>query len=208
MSHIDSASVLLLSGGIESVTLLHQLVDAGEPLQGVFIDFGQRAAKGERASAESHCARLGVELVSFDLAQVGEIFRRSQQRKAHLPIPHRNLTALALGASYAMNLNAARVYLAANRDDASAHASASHTFLAQFRLICGLLGEVQLATPYIGLAKSEIIDRGLQLGVDYETTYSCLLGHPLHCGRCVQCMKRRDAFETAGIREPESFYRS
>jgi 7-cyano-7-deazaguanine synthase len=60
----------------------------------------------------------------------------------------------------------------------------------------------------VGLTKTEVVARGASLGVDYETTYSCLLGYPLHCGRCPQCMKRRAAFHEAGYTEPEGFYRS
>ncbi len=205
---MESASVLLLSGGVESVTLLHQLAEAGEALQALFIDYGQRAAAHERAAAEGNCARLGVELVPLDLAQVGEVFRRGQERKSHVPLPHRNLVALSLGMSYATNLDAGRLYLAANQQDTVDYASSSHAFLAQFRLMCGLLGDVQLATPLVGLTKTEIVARGMSLGVDYATTYSCLLGYPLHCGRCPQCTKRRAAFHEAGYEEPEGFYRS
>ena len=205
---MESASVLLVSGGVESVTLLAQLAADGEPVQALFIDYGQRAAKPERAAAEGHCARLGVELVPLDLAQVGDVFRRGQERKAHVPLPHRNLVALSLGLSYATNLGARTLYLAANREDTVDHAASSHAFLAQFRLVAGLLGDVRLATPYVGYSKAEIVARGMGLGVDYATTYSCLLGYPLHCGRCPQCMKRQAAFHEAGYEEPAGFYRT
>jgi len=204
---MDGPAILLLSGGVESTTLLHQLAQAGEPTQALFIDYGQRAAPLERRAAADHCEPLGVELVTLDLARVGETFRRGQDRKAHVPLPHRNLVALSLGLSYATNLGARRVYLAVNHGDTLDYPSASHTFLAQFRLIAGLLGNVELRTPYISLGKSEVVRRGVALGVDYDTTYSCLLGHAVHCGRCAQCEKRRAAFGEAGIEEPARFYR-
>jgi 7-cyano-7-deazaguanine synthase len=205
---MESASILLLSGGVESATLLAQLADAGEPVQGLFIDYGQRGAGEERRAADTHCERLGVELVALDLARVGATFRRGQDRKAHVPLPHRNLVALALGLSYAANLGAKRLYLAANREDTTEYPSSSHPFLAQFRLICGLLGDVELRTPYLDFSKADVIRRGIELGVDYDTTYSCLLGYPVHCGRCPQCLKRRDAFRAAGLEEPVGFYRA
>lgn len=205
---MESASILLLSGGVESVTLLHQLAAQGEAVQALFIDYGQRAAPLERAAVDAHCGELGVEVVPLELAQVGDVFRRGQERKAHVPLPHRNLVALSLGMSYATNLGAQRLYLAANQQDTVEYAASSHAFLAQFRLMCGLLGDVQLATPLIGLSKTEIVARGMTLGVDYATTYSCLLGYPLHCGRCPQCVRRRAAFHEAGYAEPEGFYRS
>ena len=205
---MESASILLVSGGVESTTLLAQLAEAGEPVQALFLDYGQRGATEERRAADGHCARLGVELVALDLARVGATFRRGQDRKAHVPLPHRNLVALSLGLSYAANLGAKRLYLAANREDTTEYPSSSHAFLAQFRLICGLLGDVELRVPYLDLSKAEVIRRGLDLGVDYDTTYSCLLGYPVHCGRCPQCVKRRDAFRAAGLEEPAGFYRA
>lgn len=204
---MESVSILLLSGGVESITLLAQLVASGEPVQALFLDYGQRAAPHERAAAEGHCARLGVELVQLDLARVGDAFRRGQERKLHVPLPHRNLVALGLGLSYATHLGATRLYLAANQADTAEYASSSHAFLAQFRLMAGLLGDVQFATPFVGLTKTEVVARGMGLGVDYDTTYSCLVGYPVHCGRCAQCLKRRAAFHEAGYTEPAGFYR-
>jgi 7-cyano-7-deazaguanine synthase len=205
---METASILLLSGGIDSATLLHQLVADGEPVQALFIDYAQRAAVQERAAANAQCGELGVELVPLELGNLGEIFRRGQDRKLHVPLAHRNLVALSIGLSYATNLGARKLYLAVNLDDTADYASASHAFLAQFRLICGLLGDVRLATPLVSLAKREVIQRGAALGVDYTVTYSCLLGYPVHCGRCPQCRKRRDAFCQAGIDEPAAFYRA
>ncbi|MCU0897714.1 MAG: 7-cyano-7-deazaguanine synthase [Burkholderiales bacterium] len=203
-----SLGVLLLSGGVESVTLLHQLVEAGEPVQALFVDYGQRGAAHELAAAEGHSSLLGVELVRLDLARVGDAFRAGQERKHHVPLPHRNLVALSLGLSYATNIGAARLYLAANENDTRDYAASSHPFLAQFRLIAGLLGDVELRTPLVGLTKTEVVARGMQIGVDYATTYSCLLGYPVHCGRCPQCVKRKEAFHEAGYEEPTGFYRA
>ena len=204
---MESASVLLLSGGVESATLLHQLAQGGEQVQGLFVDYGQRGAGEERRAAASQCEPLGVELVQLDLSRVGATFRRGQERKAHVPLPHRNLVALSLGLSYATNLGARRLYLAANRDDTREYPSSSHAFLAQFRLLAGLLGEVELRTPYLDLSKADVVRRGVELGVDFDTTYSCLLGYPVHCGRCPQCAKRRAAFRDAGVEERAGFYR-
>ena len=205
---MEAASVLLLSGGIESTTLLHQLAAEGEPVQALFIDYSQRAAAQESTAAHVQSGELGVELVPLELGNVGEIFRRGQDRKLHVPLPHRNLVALSIGLSYAANQGARKLYLAVTLDDTVDYASASHAFLAQFRLICGLLGDVRLATPFVGLTKREVIKRGIALGVDYATTYSCLLGYAVHCGRCPQCQKRREAFQQAGIEEPAAFYRT
>lgn len=209
MNASGECAVLLLSGGVASVTLLHQLVLArGEPVQAVFVDHGQRHARQELAAAEGHATRLGVELVDLDLARVGETFRNAQARPHAVPLPHRNLVLLALGLSYAANLGAGQLHFAASAEDTRDQASASHAFLAQFRLTCGLLGDVELATPLVGLTRTEVVARGVGLGVDYGTTYSCLLGLPQHCGRCPPCLRRRAAFHEAGYAEPERFYKT
>jgi 7-cyano-7-deazaguanine synthase len=124
-----------------------------------------------------------------------------------VPLPHRNLVALSLALSYATNLGARRIYIGVNHGDTLEYPSSSHAFLAQFRLISGLLGDVELRTPYVSMGKSEVVRRGAELGVDFDRTYSCLLGYPVHCGRCPQCRKRRMAFEEAGVVEPAGFYR-
>ena len=199
-------SVLLLSGGVESVTLLYTQY-RHHPICAVSIDYAQRAAKEEQAAARWHCAQLGVKLQILDLAAVGTAFRAGQTLKLHVPLPHRNLVALSLGLSYATQIHAQRLYLALNQEDTSAYPSASHAFITQFQALARTLGEIDIATPFIGLSKTEIIQNGQTLKVDYTRTYSCLRGGPQHCGRCPQCQKRRAAFQAAGVAEPDDFYR-
>ncbi len=201
------SSVLLLSGGVESATLLHE--HRAEDLRAVFVDYGQRAARAEHAAAQWQCDAAGVNLIGLDMHAVGEAFRAGQSQKWHVPLPHRNLVALSVGLSYATQVQAHRLYLALNAEDASAYPSASNDFIAAFRAMARTLGEVTLLTPYATLSKAQVIVHGRRLGgVDYRRTYSCLLGHATHCGRCPQCLKRRAAFDEAGVIEPPETYRS
>ncbi len=204
---MEAANVVLLSGGVGSVTLVHALAADGVPIQALFLDYGQRGARLERVAAEYHCEPQGVELVALDLSSLGERFRNVQIRKANIPLPHRNLVALSIGLSFAANLGARKLYLALTREDTLTLPSSSHAFLAQFRLLCGLLGDVQLATPFVDLSRAEVIRRGGKLGVDFAATYSCMVGQPVHCGRCRQCIGRREAFREASVEEPQDFYR-
>lgn len=200
------SSVLLLSGGVESATLLHE--HRAEDLRAVFIDYGQRAARAEHAAARWQCDAAGVNLIGLDMHAVGEAFRAGQSQKWHVPLPHRNLVALSVGLSFATQVQAHRLYLALNAEDASAYPSASNDFVAAFQAMARALGDVALITPYATLDKAQVIVRGGQLGVDYRHTYSCLLGHPKHCGRCPQCLKRRAAFAEVGAVEPPETYRN
>lgn len=196
-------SILLLSGGVESTTLFY----GDRASEAVFIDYGQRAAARERAAAAWHCARRAVPLTVLDLAAVGDAFRAGQQQRLHVPLPHRNLVALSLGASYATQQRAQRLSLALNRDDARTYASARVAFIERFQALLSTLGDIEIATPLIGLSKTQVIEQGVSAGVDFTRTYSCLLGYAAHCGRCPQCLKRRAAFGEAGVPEPNAFYR-
>ena len=204
----EAESVLLVSGGVESITLLYQEHATGRPPRALWIDYGQRAARRERACVEFHCDRLGVRLDRLDLAAVGAALRHQAAHDLHVPLPHRNLVALALGLSFASTVGARGVLLALNRDDTKDYASASAPFLAQWRALGAILDPaIETRTPLLILSKAEVVLAGQTLGIDWRQTYSCLLGHARHCGRCPQCRKRRAAFDLAGVSEPAEFYR-
>lgn len=201
------SEVILLSGGIESTTLLHRLPTPSE-LHPVFIDYGQRAGAQEHLAALAQCTQLGLKLKKLDMAQAGHDFREGQSKKLHVPLPHRNLIALSLGLSYATQIGAERVYLALNLEDTQAYPSASEAFITQFLSLANVLGNITIATPLSTYTKAQIILQGVTLGVNYQQTYSCLLGYPLHCGHCPQCQHRMNAFKEAGVNEPSGFYRA
>jgi len=200
------SDVILLSGGIESSTLLYQQYTQSE-LHPVFIDYGQRAGAQEYRAAQGLCIQLGLTLKKLDMAQTGHDFRAGQSRKLHVPLPHRNLIALSLGLSYATQIGAKRILLALNLEDTLAYPSASTAFIAKFQAMANILGNFEIATPLATLTKAQIIRQGITLGVNYAQTYSCLLGYPRHCGHCPQCLHRREAFRQAGQQEPDDFYR-
>lgn len=199
--------VILLSGGIESSTLLH-IQHIQKQLQPVFIDYGQRAGKEEYRAALHQSTLLGLTLKKLDMAQTGHDFREGQSKKLHVPLPHRNLIALSLGLSYATQIGAERILLALNLEDTQSYPSASSAFIDSFQAMANVLGNIEIATPLASTSKAQIIRHGIALGVDYTHTYSCLLGYPLHCGHCPQCLHRREAFSQAGEQEPVGIYRA
>ncbi len=191
--------IVLLSGGIDSVTLLYLKQRDGTQLHALFADYGQRAAAEERRAAQYHADLLDVPLTRLDLAQVGETFRAGQTQRLHVPLPHRNLVALALGLSYAAQIGAQRIHLALNRDDVTAYPSASQLFLERFNTMARSLGEFVVETPLLALDKTEVIQQALALKIDLNQTYSCLLGYPKACGHCPQCVHRGAALLAAGL---------
>jgi len=201
------AVVVLLSGGVESSTLLHEEARHSVPT-GVFIDYGQRAARRELAAARIQCRALGARFVRLDIAAAGRTFRAGQTHRLHVPLPHRNLVILSLGLSYCAQIGAVRLAIALNSEDAADYASATPQFIEAFGRAALDLDDIAVVAPLVVLTKAQTIEHGLALDVDYALTYSCLLGGAKHCGRCPQCRKRRAAFATAGIVEAPDFYRA
>ncbi|HQU16503.1 MAG: ExsB family protein [Chromatiales bacterium 21-64-14] len=200
-------SIILVSGGVESMTLLHREARRASVVP-LFVDYGQRALEAERRTVRNQCRILDLEPVELDLSRVGRRFHGTALMRAHVPLPHRNMVLLSLGFSYGARIGARRIYLALNRADAHAYASAGTPFLDAFRHMIDILEpDLALCTPFIELHKAQVIQIGQSLGLDFARTYSCLLGHARHCGVCPQCCKRRDAFQAAGLAEPERFYR-
>lgn len=205
MRYVESTRpvLLLLSGGVESATLLHRLANEG-PVIPLFVDYAQRAAARERAAATAQCAALGLELETLELGSVSETFRRGLSWQPHVPLPQRNLVLLALALSFAEARRAGRICLALNREDTADYPSATTGFVADFVALAGGISVIAVETPLIELDKAAIIRLGIDLGVDYSLTYSCLLGRPAPCGGCPQCLKRRAAFAAAGVADPAS----
>lgn len=193
------SAVLLLSGGIESSVLLAR--EAHYSVSPLFIDYAQRAAKREYQAALAQCERHGLGLRRVDLSRLGDAFRAGQERKLHVPLPHRNLVALALGLSFAANIGATRLLLALNREDTSAYVSASAAFINRFSALAQTLGDFAVETPLVTLSKAEAIAEGKRQNVDFAQTWSCLLGHATPCRRCNQCRSRAAAFAAAGVKD-------
>lgn len=205
-SNPDGPIVVLVSGGVDSITMLHLLRSQGHRLTALFVDYAQRASIREYAAAQQHCAALGVDLLRLDLTQVGQAFRSRQVAKLHIPLPHRNVVVLSLALSYAGQVHASAIATAVIKDDVGGYASASVAFLDAMQNVASALGGVNLMTPLIQLTKTDVIRAGVRLGVDFTQTHSCMRDNDRHCGRCTQCVRRRDSFRAAGVSEPEGFY--
>lgn len=197
-------AVLLLSGGIESSTLLHER--HSERLTALFVDYGQRAARMEEKAARAQCAAVGVPLVAIDGSDLGRALNTVRPVRFHVPLPQRNLFGLAVGINWAAALGAQRLYLGVNAEDHLSDPSAAATFLEPFGHLMETLAGVRVETPLRAYSKAGILRQGLAIGLDYASTYSCLRGHRRHCGKCPQCLKRRQAAQAASLSEPEEFY--
>lgn len=200
-------SLVLLSGGVDSSTVLAREVKEGFEVVPLHINYGQRGALKERVSCEAQASGHGLALEVLDASALGAGFRQRARKDRDVPFPHRNFVILAIAVSYAHERSCTRICLSINRDDTEDHPAATEAFIESFRATAATLDKrFEIATPLIALRKDEVVRLGASLGVDFSKTHSCLVGGEQHCGTCAQCNARKRGFSQADIPEPEGFY--
>jgi len=202
----SAPSLLLFSGGIESAALLYRLRQQGESVQALWVDYGQRNARRERAAAESLAEACETPLHAMDLSGLRANFTRASEWVSHVPLPQRNLAVLALAVNLAQHLGAGRILLALNRDDRKHGPGSQPEFLQAFAELAGtLLPGLEVLAPLHDLDKAGVIRSAESTGIDWSRTWSCLLDRPQQCGLCPQCEARQAAFAAAGVADPTTY---
>lgn len=218
-------AVILLSGGLDSSTVLYQAKADGCQCYAISFDYQQRHRK-ELNSALMLANTVGViehQVVNFDLRQWGgsaltdDKINLPQQRSLaemadHIPItyvPARNTIFLSFALGYAEAIAAERVYIGVNALDYSGYPDCRPDYIQAiqevFRLGTkqGRSGEpIKIIAPLIDLKKTEIIQLGNQLGVPWHLTWSCYAGNDISCGVCDSCQLRLAAFAELGLKDP------
>ncbi len=216
MDKAKKGSVMVLSGGMDSTTMLHEY--ASEIALAVTFHYGSNHNERETACARLHCRELGIELIEINLAFMGQYFESSLLSGADaIPeghytsdnmkstvVPFRNGIMLAVAAGLAESRGLKAVMIANHAGDHAIYPDCRPGFVKAFgaAIAEGTYDHIQLRAPYTGLTKGEIAMRGKQLGINYSTTYSCYKGGEKHCGKCGTCVERRKAFAEAGIPDP------
>ncbi|MDE5684388.1 MAG: 7-cyano-7-deazaguanine synthase QueC [Muribaculaceae bacterium] len=207
--------LMVLSGGMDSVTMLHEYADEIE--LAVNFSYGSNHNMRELECARLHCRQLGIELIEIDLSFIGKYFHSSLLEGAEaVPegdydfdnmkstvVPFRNGIMLAAAAGLAESHGLDTVMIANHAGDHAIYPDCRGSFIdAMARTIAeGTYEGISLKAPYTYLNKTDIALRGKRLGIDYTTTYSCYKGLEHHCGRCGTCLERRKALADAGIED-------
>lgn len=206
---------MVLSGGMDSVTMLHEYADEIE--MAVNFSYGSNHNMRELECARLHCKQLGIELIEIDLSFIGKYFHSSLLEGAEaVPegdydfdnmkstvVPFRNGIMLAAAAGLAESHGLDCVMIANHAGDHAIYPDCRGSFIdAMARTIAeGTYEGISLKAPYTYLNKTDIALRGKRLGIDFTTTYSCYKGLEQHCGRCGTCLERRKALADAGIED-------
>jgi 7-cyano-7-deazaguanine synthase len=227
---VKRRAVVLLSGGLDSTTVLAIAVQQGFDVHALSFRYGQRHSF-ELESARNVALSYGVAqhvIFDVDLSQFGgsaltadiavpkgrSIHAMSQEIPVTY-VPARNTVFLSLALAFAETLGAQDVFIGVNALDYSGYPDCRPEYIEAFSRMAdlatkaGVEGRQRLTihTPLIHLSKAEIVKLGLELGVDYSQTSTCYApaadGRP--CGECDACQLRIKGFEANGTRDPLSY---
>lgn len=210
---MEKDSVIVLSGGMDSVTLLHEYKD--RIALALTFDYGSNHNKREIACAANHCKELGIKHIVIPLEFMGQYFKSSllsgadaipegdyaEDNMKSTVVPFRNGIMLAVACGMAESYDLKKVMLANHFGDHSIYPDCRKSFVDAMSqaMTEGTYCGVEIFAPYTGISKTDIARHGKALGIDYSTTYSCYKGGEKHCGKCGTCCERIEALRDAGI---------
>lgn len=224
-----SRAVILISGGMDSATLLHYVVKrlGKTSVYALTVHYGQRHSK-ELEMAEWQCAQL-KEVKAFksidisalanltegasaltdmdvDVPRLEEIADADRDQPATY-VPNRNMTMLAFAVAYAESTSCDTVYYGAQAQDEYGYWDCTEEFVSGINAVLNLnrKNKIAIEAPFIAMRKSEELAIGLELGVNFSKTWSCYRGGDLACGNCPTCVERLTAFKEAGASDPLSY---
>jgi len=223
MTDSHPKAVVLVSGGLDSATVLAIAQADGYDCHALAVDYGQRH-RSELEAAKQVTAAAGVPLkiLPLDLRAIGGSALTDDidvpvQETRGIPVtyvPARNTIMLSLALAYAEVLGADDIFIGVNAVDYSGYPDCRPEFIDAYQRLARLAtkaamegGHMTIHTPLIELTKAEIIRRGAALGVDYGLTVSCYQADSKGraCGGCDSCRIRRAGFSEAGISDPTRY---
>ena len=221
-------AIVLLSGGLDSSTVLYIVKRQGFDINCLIFDYGQRHKReleSAKMIARASLSRFTVLKIALpwkgsSLLDKGlKIPRVNSARKPaakpavkEIPstyVPARNTIFLSFALSYAEAIGASDIFIGANALDYSGYPDCRPAYFKQFNRLARLATkrgiereDIRIQTPLARLRKSEIIKLGLKLGVPYSKTWSCYAGGKRPCGRCDSCVFRAKGFREARSTDP------
>ncbi len=222
MTQTKPKAVVLVSGGLDSATVLALAVEQGFACHALSFDYGQRH-RAELTAAAQLAASLGAmehKIMRIDLACIGGSALTDtsipvpQQLQPGIPVtyvPARNTIFLALALAWTEVLGASDIFIGVNAVDYSGYPDCRPEFIAAFEALAKLATKAGVEgrdfvchTPLIRMSKAQIIQEGVRLGVDFSKTVSCYSADAAGraCGTCDACQLRANGFRRAQLPDP------
>lgn len=216
---IDKRGLIILSGGMDSVTLLHDY--KSRIALAVSFDYGSKHNASEIPFASEHCATLGIKHLTIPLAFMGEYFKSdlllsggeipteayNAENMSSTVVPFRNGIMLSIAAGLAESYQLNEIYIANHFGDHAIYPDCRKSFIEPMMeaVEAGTSNSVRLMAPYTSISKTDIARIGKDLELDYSRTWSCYQGGSTQCGICATCRERREAMREAGIEDTTSY---
>jgi len=204
-----TTATLLLSGGLDSTTLLAHLQRQGVHLHALAVDYGQRHER-ELESAEAIAAEYDVPLDRVDLSHLGLLLPSALTARGLMPeghytadsmaatvVPNRNAILLSVAAAHASARGYDKVATAVHAGDHHIYPDCRPEFIGAFSDATWLSCGVSIAARFMYWTKTDIARHAVRLGVPIDLTWSCYRGWTEHCGRCGTCVERAEALHHA-----------
>lgn len=208
-------SIIIVSGGMDSVTLLYDYKD--RIALGISFDYGSNHNSKEIPFAKLHCERLGIRHITIPLDFMHKYFKSSlldggdaipeghyeDENMKSTVVPFRNGIMLAIAAGIAESNGLSHVMIANHGGDHAIYPDCRPEFISAMSSAtkAGSYNGVTVIAPYTNITKGDIARRGKELGIDYTETWSCYKGGEKHCGKCGTCVERKEALRDAGIED-------
>jgi 7-cyano-7-deazaguanine synthase len=215
-------AVVLLSGGLDSSTVLYWAIDKGYDCSCLLFDYGQRHKKELKGAAKiASLAGCTYKIVKISLPwATGSLTDKAQKiphnnklltsvhGQSSLPstyVPGRNTIFISYAVSYAESIGAKTIFIGANAVDYSGYPDCRPRYYGAFdRLLQTLPGKIEIKTPLLKLSKDGIVKLACKLKVPLKHTWSCYGGGNVPCGVCDSCLFRAKGFNLAKIEDPAS----
>ena len=208
-------SIIIVSGGMDSVTLLYDFKD--RIALGISFDYGSNHNAKEIPFARWHCEQLGIEHITIDLAFMPQYFKSSllegadaipegryaDENMKSTVVPFRNGIMLSIAAGIAESRGLKYVMMANHGGDHTIYPDCRAEFVEAMSEAtkAGTFPGIEILAPYTNITKADIARKGKELGIDYSKTWSCYKGEDVHCGKCGTCVERKEALRDAGIED-------
>ena len=206
-------SLIIVSGGMDSITLLYDRKDS--IALALSFDYGSNHNSREIPYAQLHCQRLGIRHIVISLDFMHQYFTSSLLEGAEaIPdghyadenmkstvVPFRNGIMLSVAIGIAESNGLKKVLIANHGGDHAIYPDCRPDFISAINkaAMSGTYLNVEVDAPYTNISKTDIARRGAALGIDYSETWSCYKGGAVHCGTCGTCVERKEALHDAGI---------
>lgn len=210
-------TIIILSGGLDSTTLLYRLLSEKKDVYALSFDYGQRH-KIELEMAKLTCKKLRVNHKIVSITSITSLISNSSltgdievpegnyndESMKDTVVPNRNMIMASIAIGYAVNIQANEVALGVHSGDHAIYPDCRPEFIKALRKIAIVANyiPIDIYVPYLYEDKAGIVKDGIKLKVDYSLTHTCYNGQNPPCGKCGSCRERIEAFEKNRIKDP------